>query len=511
MKNNLIKKILSIIFSIILVICSLFLIYELVQLNVLPSKFLFIGVAILFLIDTILILLLNFYSKNIVSKIVLVIISLVISFGSGFGGYYLLKTNSMFSNITDTSGKSKNTVSVIVKQSSDMEDLRDIENKKVGTLRLMGLVGTEACLKDINDKDITIEQMNYDSISNLMAAFYSGETEVIILNESYRSNVEDIEEYKNFNDNTRVIYQTTFETENTNQASAVSDITQHSFNILITGSDSRVDINENARSDVNMVVTVNPATNTVLLTSIPRDYYVTTVCDAADGCANGSLDKITHTGMTGVNTTKKTIESLFGIEINYTVKVGFETVTRIVDALGGVDVYVEPGYAVNGFLGDKNMSVTEGWNHLNGKQALVYSRERYAYLEGDRQRTKNQQQVVMGIINKMTSGSVLANYSDLMDALGDTFQTNMTASEIQSLIQYQMDKMPSWKIEQYMVDGTGDTLMCAALGQAAYVMVPDQTTVELAKRKIAAVMDGGSSDSITSLNDTSSTQVEGQE
>lgn len=503
MKNDLIKRILSIVFSVVLVGCSLFLMYELIQLNVLPSKFLFIIVAIIFLIDTIIVLLLNFYSNKLVSKVILIVVSIVISFGSGFGGYYLLKTNDMFSNVTDVSGKSTNTVSVIVKQSSDMKDLRDIEGKKVGTLRLMGLVGTEACLEDIKSKDITIEQMNYDSISNLMNAFYSGETEVIVLNESYRSNVEDIEEYKNFNENTRVIYQTTFEVEDTNKVNAVSDITQHAFNVLITGSDSRVGIEENARSDVNMVVTINPTTNTILLTSIPRDYYVTTVCDAADGCANGSLDKITHTGVTGVNTTKKTIESLFGIEINYTVKVGFETVTQIVDALGGVDVYVEPGYAVT----TNNFSVTEGVNHLNGKQALAYARERYSYMEGDRQRTKNQQQVVMGIIDKMTSGSVLANYADLMDALGDTFQTNMSASEIQVLIQYQMDKMPSWKVEQYMVDGTGDTLMCAALGQAAYVMVPDQTTVELAKRKITAVMDGESSDSITSLDDASSTQT----
>ena len=507
MKNDLIKRILSIVFSVVLVGCSLFLMYELIQLNVLPSKFLFIIVAIIFLIDTIIVLLLNFYSNKLVSKVILIVVSIVISFGSGFGGYYLLKTNDMFSNVTDVSGKSTNTVSVIVKQSSDMKDLRDKKKKKVGTLRLMGLVGTEACLEDIKSKDITIEQMNYDSISNLMNAFYSGETEVIVLNESYRSNVEDIEEYKNFNENTRVIYQTTFEVEDTNKVNAVSDITQHAFNVLITGSDSRVGIEENARSDVNMVVTINPTTNTILLTSIPRDYYVTTVCDAADGCANGSLDKITHTGMTGVNTTKKTIESLFGIEINYTVKVGFETVTRIVDALGGVDVYVEPGYAVPELLHGGGRGVTEGWNHLDGELALAYARERYAYLEGDRQRTKNQQQVVMGIIDKMTSGSVLANYADLMDALGDTFQTNMSASEIQALIQYQMDKMPSWKVEQYMVDGTGDTLMCAALGQAAYVMVPDQTTVELAKRKITAVMDGESSDSITSLDDASSTQT----
>lgn len=186
---------------------------------------------------------------------------------------------------------------------------------------------------------------------------------------------------------------------------------------------------------------------------------------------------------------------------------GFETVTELVDALGGVDVYVEPGYAVS----TRNFSVVEGENHLNGSQALAYARERYSYTEGDRQRTKNQQQVVMGIIDKMTSSSVLANYSDLMNALGNTFQTTMSTAEIQALIQYQMDQMPSWKVEQYMVDGTGDSLMCAELGQTAYVMVPDQVTVELAKRKIAAVMDGESSETITSLDTSSSTQTEEQE
>lgn len=502
MKNDLIKRIISIVFSIILVVCTLYLLIQLVTLNVLPSKFLFIAVAILFLIDTIIVILINFYSKKVVSKIILIVVTIVLSLGMGFGGYYLQKTNTMFSNITNVTSTSKNTVSVIVKESSDMQDLRDIADKKVGTLRLIGLVGTQTCLEDIESKDIKIEQMNYDSISNLMSAFYSGEVDVVILNESYRSNVEDIEEYKNFSDNTRVIYQTTFETEDTNVANSVSDITEHPFNVLITGSDSRVDISENARSDVNMVVTVNPTTNTILLTSIPRDFYVTTVCDAEDGCQNGAMDKITHTGMTGINTTKRTVENLLGIEINYTVKVGFESVTKIVDALGGIDVYVEPGYAVPELLHGNGRGVTEGVNHLDGELALAYSRERYAYTEGDRQRTKNQQQVVMGIIDKMTSSSVLANYADLMDALGDTFQTTMSASEIQALIQYQMDKMPSWTVEQYMVDGTGDTLMCAELGQAAYVMVPNQTTVELAKRKIAAVMDGGSSTSITSLDNT---------
>lgn len=491
MNRNLIQKLIFITSSIALVCCSLFFVVQLVQLNVLPPKYLFFIITAFTLIDALILLIQHLYSKKLVLNIILVILSLAISLSLAFGSYYLLKTNSMLSNITNIS-EGDNKVSVIVKQSSSMKELKDIKGKKVGTLRHMGTSGTVACLEALQNNDISIERVNYDNISNLMKAFYSSETEAIILNEAYRSNVLDMDAYKNFNSNTRILYQTGYELKDKNKVNAVDDVTQHSFNVLITGSDSRNGIQENARSDVNMIVTVNPISNTVLLTSIPRDYYVNMVCDAEDGCANGELDKITHTGVFGVNVTKKTIEELFGIEINYTVKVSFETVTRIVDALGGVDVYVEPGYAVS----TKTFTVTEGKNHLNGEQALAYARERFSYEEGDRQRTKNQQQVVMGIIDKMSSPHVIANYADLMDALGGTFQTNMSAEEIQSIVQFQMDKMPSWKIEQYMVDGSGARLMCASLGQEAYVMVPDQQTVKVAKEKISAVMDGESSDSV---------------
>ena len=210
----------------------------------------------------------------------------------------------------------------------------------------------------------------------------------------------------------------------------------------------------------------------------------------------GALDKITHTGIHGTNTTKRTVEQLLGIEINYTFKVGFDTVTDLVDAVGGVDVTVAPGYAVDKLLTNPAYGVHEGVNHLNGEHALAYARERYAYTEGDRQRTKNQQQVLMGIVDKITSPAIVTNYASIMDSMANTFSTTMSNDEITDLIKYQLNKNPKWKMEQYMVDGTGDTLMCAELGDAASVMVPDQSTVKKAKDKISVVLAGNSSEDV---------------
>ena len=305
-----------------------------------------------------------------------------------------------------------------------------------------------------------------------------------------------MEDYSNFDSNTRVVYQTSYKVKNNDSATSVSDITSKPFNVLISGSDTRGGFDENGRSDVIMVATVNPKTHTILLTSVPRDFYVTTACDAGDGCMQGALDKITHTGIHGTNTTKRTVEQLLGIEINYTFKVGFDTVTDLVDALGGVDVNVEPGYATNSFAALSGFSVHEGVNHLNGEQALAFARERYSYTEGDRQRTKNQQQVLMGIVKEATKPSVITNYAAIMDTMANTFSTTMSNEEITDLIKYQLNNNPTWKMEQYMVDGTGDTLMCAELGDAASVMVPDQSTVKMAKDKINAVLAGKSSEDV---------------
>lgn len=485
------SKVLSILLSVVLVISSFYLLYQVIRLNVLPSKFLFpltIGVVVL---DAIFILLLIYFSKNVVSKIVCILLTLVICAASCMGGYYISKTQGALSNITNVAKHAKNTVSVIVKESSSIKDKSQLNGVSVGSLRL-NEQGSKKVLKELSGEGIVLNQTEYDSMTALLEAFYNGEVDSIIINESSRSQILDMEAYSNFDSNTRVVYQTSYKVKNNDSATSVSDITSKPFNVLISGSDTRGGFDENGRSDVIMIATVNPKTHTILLTSVPRDFYVTTACDAGDGCMQGALDKITHTGIHGTNTTKRTVEQLLGIEINYTFKVGFDTVTELVDILGGVDVYVEPGYATTNSL----YSVHEGINHLNAEQALAFARDRYSYTEGDRQRTKNQQQVLMGIVKEATKPSVITNYAAIMDTIANTFSTTMSNEEITDLIKYQLNNNPTWKMEQYMVDGTGDTLMCAELGDAASVMVPDQSTVKMAKDKINAVLAGKSSEDV---------------
>lgn len=495
-KQNKVGKVFGVIFSIVMIAATMYLLFNIIKLNVLPTKLLFLMTIVFVLLDLIFILLLCFATKGVVSKIICIIFALAISLGSCLGGYYMSKTGGLLSSMTNVAKHSKNTVSVVVKESSDMKKKTDLAGRSVGTLANINTTGSKKILMELTNSGISMEQKEFGSMTEMLESFYNGEVDSIVISESSRSQITDMEAYANFDNNTRVVYQTSYKVENTDKAKAVSNITNTPFNVLISGSDTRGGFDENGRSDVIMVATVNPKTGTILLTSVPRDFYVTTACDAGDGCQQGALDKITHTGIHGTNTTKRTVEQLLGIEINYTFKVGFDTVTDIVDAVGGIDVNVEPGYECSNFLHAPGLSVHAGVNHLNGEQALGYARERYAYSEGDRQRTKNQQQVLMGIVDKITSPAIVTNYAQIMDSMSDTFSTTMSSQEISDLIKYQLNKNPKWKMEQYMVNGTGDTLMCAELGDAAYVMVPDQSTVTTAKNKINAVLAGKSADDV---------------
>lgn len=495
-KQSNIGRVFGVIFSIVMIAATMYLLFNIIKLNVLPTKLLFLITIVFVLLDLIFILLLCFATKGVVSKIICIIFALAVSLGSCLGGYYMSKTGGLLSSMTNVAKHSKNTVSVVVKESSDMKKKADLAGRSVGTLANINTTGSKKILKELTNSGISMEQKEFGSMTEMLESFYNGEVDSIVISESSRSQITDIDAYKDFDNNTRVVYQTSYKVENTDKANAVSNITTTPFNVLISGSDTRGGFDENGRSDVIMVATVNPKTGTILLTSVPRDFYVTTACDAGDGCQQGALDKITHTGIHGTNTTKRTVEQLLGIEINYTFKVGFDTVTDIVDAVGGIDVNVEPGYECSNFLHAPGLSVHAGINHLNGEQALGYARERYAYSEGDRQRTKNQQQVLMGIVDKITSPAIVTNYASIMDSMSDTFSTTMSSQEISDLIKYQLNKNPKWKMEQYMVNGTGDTLMCAELGNAAYVMVPDQSTVTTAKNKINAVLAGKSADDV---------------
>lgn len=477
------------IISILLVLCTGYLMMTLIQLKILPPRFLFLLTAFLCTLDTLLILLQHKVLQKTWKRWVCAVSAILVAISSGFIGFSIQSTQVMLEQISGIS-HSASMVSVIVKESSSYQKIQDLQGRSIGVLRTISRNKTDRCLEAIRELKVDFDEQNYDSLVNLLQAFYAGQVESVILPESSRSNVTDMEAYANFNQNTRVIFQKEVDLKDTMQSDAVDDVTKNPFNVLITGSDSRTGIQDTGRSDVNMIVTINPTTHKILLTSIPRDYYVKTVCDVDDECQNGAMDKLTHTGLNGTNTTKMTLENLFGIKINYSFKVGFESVQEVVDALGGIDVDIPQEAAVGKNVQNDGFHIEAGLQHLDGKTALRFSRERYAYASGDRQRTRNQQIVLMGIINQIKSPSILVNYTSLLNALGDSFQTNLSRDEIAALVQFQLDQNPSWTIEQFMVDGTGEQLMCAELGNAAYVMVPNQETVKTAIQKINTVLDG---------------------
>ena len=487
-KNSIVYRVFAGILSVFLIVLLVGLIYQIFTLDLLPGN-LTISVSILILLLTaIFLVLLNFVSRRVWSKVISVFLCVLLGVGYGFGNLYLYQTSSTLNSITDSNeGKVKNTVSVIVKDAS-VTELDDLSGKNVGVLKTIDSQGTKKSQNDIEKQDVTIETQSYDNLTAEVKALYDGEVDAIIMNEMYRPNVEEIEEYTNFSNETNVVYQTVFYTDSSNEALVVDDITQNPFTILISGNDTYGEIDEVSRSDVNMLVTVNPVTSTVLMVNIPRDYYVQT---------SFGMDKLTHTGMYGIEETKTTIENLLGIDINYTFRVNFSSAEDIVDALDGVDIYVEEGMAVERFNADWALEgVIEGWNHLDGKRALAYARERHAYVDGDIQRAKNQQQVLEAIINKAASSKILTNYTQLLESFEGAFETNMSTSEITTLIKYELQALPEWKFENYVLRGYGDMAVCASSNMELSVVLQDDYCVQIASEKIQAVLNGDSADEI---------------
>lgn len=491
----------AIILSVILVIFTGGLIYQIIKLQILPDNILIPIILVLILLTMIFVLLINFSTHGLVSKILCSLMVVVLSAVYGLGNYYLYSTNTTLETVTDQGNKAKNTVSVVVLNSSGLENVNSLEGSKLGVLKTIGNEATKKSLTDLKKNNVTYTKKTYDNMLGMLKALYDGEVDAIVLNEAYRSNVCDLEDYANFNNDTKVIHKTVYYTKENSSSLAVSDITSKPFNILISGNDSFGSLDENSRSDVDMLVTINPVTSTILLTSIPRDSYVKEVCNDY-ACNYGVYDKLTHTGIYGVDTTKDTIENLLDIDINYVYRVNFTSMIDIVDALGGVDVTVPEGMAVSKFYTNSNLEgVHEGENHLDGKRALAYSRERKAYLDGDLQRARNQQQVLQAMFKKATSPEIIKNYTSLLKALIGAFDTNMTTKEITSFIKYQIQAKPSWKFEQFVLKGDNDLRMSAELGSEVSVVILYDSYINIAHDKIQAVLDGQSSDTVEADDD----------
>ena len=263
-------------------------------------------------------------------------------------------------------------------------------------------------------------------------------------------------------------------------------ITKEPFVLYLSGVDNRGELTEKARSDVNILAVVNPTTKRVALINTPRDYYV-------DLAGTDSKDKLTHAGLYGVETSMATLGNLYGIQVDHYIRIDFSGFISIIDAVGGVDVYSDQAFTSVGSPGYYDPTTfAEGWNHLDGKSALAFARERHAFASGDIQRGINQMKVIDAMANKLKSPTVLMSFSKLMDAVSDCFVTSLSQEQISALVRMQLGDLASWDIESCSVTGSsGKSSQCySAKGQSLYVMKPDESSVSKAKELIASVLGG---------------------
>ncbi len=476
--NNKFKWIISNWFiAIIQLIASLVITYSVFKLQVLPTKYLIIFYTVLIL-GNLLYFFLLFNNKKKwrnLGKVLSVLISLAMFTGS----FYALNTAGFIKGITG--GKfDTHMVSVIT--------LKDHEASKIGDLQFSDF----AYNQNVDEEYVTetfseIESMfkkevpkkAYANNDELVQALYDKKEEAILISESQRNFIEEV--FESFDEDTKIVYSKGHQVAvDINVNKPPVNVLKDTYTIFISGIDTYGPVTTVSRSDVNMLMTVNPQTNQILLTSIPRDYFVTLG-------TKGKKDKLTHAGNYGVEESVLTLEKVFDINIDYYVKVNFSSLTKIVDALGGITVQSRFN-----FTSGAGQKITKGPNNMNGTQTLAFVRERYNLPSGDNDRILNQQAALTGILQKAMSPAIILNYTSFLASINGSFVMSMPEKDFQAIIKHQVDTMAEWDIKDQAVSGTGmmSTNTFSMPGRNLYVMEPNQESVQNAHNKIQAMERG---------------------
>lgn len=443
-----------------------------IKYDILPLKYFILAIIILVVVPSIIIIFSNRKKTKPIIKKILSGISLFLSIILIIILFYLNKTFSFIDNLTQTGYKTEN-YSVIVLKESDYNSIENLKDKTISYYN-QETTNINKVLEELN-KIINYNTITKENYISLVESLYNKETDAIIIEDAYREILE--ENDNEFADKIKIIYKIEIKLEEKSITKNVN-VNKDTFNIYISGIDTYGNISSVSRSDVNIIATVNPKTHQILLTTIPRDYYV-----QLHG-TTGYKDKLTHAGIYGMDKSIKTIEDLLNIEINYYIKVNFSSVEKIIDSLNGVDVYSK--YT---FIGANKTSFKQGYNRVNGKQALEFVRTRKTIVGGDRTRGENQQALIEAIINKACSKEIITKYTSLLSSLENSFQTNMGTDKITEIIKKQINEMAPWNITSISLDGqNGREYTYSYPHQTLYVMIPNETTIENAKTKIQSVI-----------------------
>ena len=472
-RSGKVKRSINIALLIIYVLLGGFLLFLIFRHNILAFRYLNVMTATVVILIALASLLLIIYRKAEKFTIFFLTLAILVSSVSSFA---LQQFVGFTSHINSTSNYSEYSMSVVVLKDSDVHNVTQLDS-------VTGPTDTDndniqkliADIKTSQSKELTVEQ----STSYLAAykSLVSGETKAIVLNSVFENIIES--EYPDYASKIRKIY-----TKNITKEVAAPKISKNqSFNVYVSGIDTYGPISSVSRSDVNIIMTVNRETKKILLTTTPRDSYV----PIADG-GNNQKDKLTHAGIYGVDASIHTLENLYGIDLNYYARLNFTSFLKLIDLLGGVDVHNDQDFT--SLHGKFHFPV--GNVHLDSEQALGFVRERYSLADGDRDRGRNQQKVIVAIIQKLTSTEALKNYSDIIQGLQDSLQTNMPIETMMDLVNAQLESGGSYKVNSQDLKGTGRMgLPSYAMPDSnLYMMEIDDSSLAAAKSAIQDVMEG---------------------
>lgn len=472
-RSGKVKRSVNIALLTIYVLLGGFLLFLIFRHNILAFRYLNVITAAVVILVALASLLLIIYRKAEKFTIFFLILAILVSSVSFFA---LQQFVGFTSHINSTSNYSEYSMSVVVLKDSDVHNVTQLDSVTGPTdtdnENIQKLI---ADIKASQNKELTVEQS-----ASYLAAYKSliaGEAKAIVLNSVFENIIES--EYPDYASKIRKIY-----TKNITKEVAAPKVSKNkSFNVYVSGIDTYGPISSVSRSDVNILMTVNRDSKKILLTTTPRDSYV----PIADG-GNNQKDKLTHAGIYGVDSSIHTLENLYGVDINYYVRLNFTSFLKLIDLLGGVDVYNDQEFTSR--HGKFHFPV--GNVHLDSEQALGFVRERYSLADGDRDRGRNQQKVIVAIIQKLTSTEALKNYSDIIQGLQDSLQTNMPIETMMDLVNAQLESGGSYKVNSQDLKGTGQMgLPSYAMPDSnLYMMEIDDSSLAAAKSAIQDVMEG---------------------
>ena len=415
-------------------------------------------------------------SRKRIRSIIAIALAVVLLGVETAGSYYVLLAKKTLEDITEPV-VDVTEIGIYVRTDDAAKILADTGDYVFGILEVQDRKATDTALKDLATtfgKEPTVQE--FADIEALMDALLTEKTvDAIVVSKAFLDILEEIEGHQSDLEKIREIHEVLDENE---QQPDTPGTNKDVFSIYISGIDCRGRISKRSRSDVNIIATVNVKTGQILLVSTPRDYFVPLTI------SNGVEDKLTNAGIYGVEVSKGTLGMLYDIEIDYYFRVNFDGFEGIIDALGGITVNSQYAFKTYSY------SFSKGENELNGKAALEFARERYSFAGGDRQRGKNQMEVIRAVIDKMVSPAFLANYKETMDSISGTFQTSMPYEMIAELVQNQLSNGTKWNVTTYSADGKGKYRKPYSQKSNSYVMIPTQKTVDRAKELMAQVING---------------------